>query len=179
MDNLVRPCFRTENTTSPWKGTCVISTSPEVQSYIERRKRNQERLKPEWSLQRVKGSPCWKSKQDNGTFKHFLFFKQLREVKPAESWRERAQRRPRRGASLTRLSRWMERTLLIIYTLLMKRVTLNLLQTRYTHETLVQGKGKLIRWKTYEIIAKGFLQGGGSLGGYSFWSLWNEQLGGE
>lgn len=50
----------------------------------------------------------------------------------------------------------------------MKCVTLNLLQTRYTHETLVQGKGKLIRWKNYEIIEEGFQQGNSNMAGDSF-----------
>lgn len=66
-------------------------------------------------------------------------------VTPAGSREQCCLTRAHRDASLTQLSRWMERVSLIIYTLLMKCVTLNLLQTRYTHETLVQGKGKLIR----------------------------------
>jgi hypothetical protein len=85
------------------------------------------------------GVPCWKQSSPIAPLNTFLFLKQLREVKPAES----SARAACRGASLTRLSRWMERASLIIYTLLMKRVTLNLLQTRYTHETLVQGKGEI------------------------------------
>jgi len=113
-------------------------------------------------------SQGWKQSKPVAPLNTYLFCKPPREVKPAESMVRAALGRPRRGASLTQLSRWMERASLIIYTLLMKRVTLNLLQTRYTHETLVQGKGKLIRWKNYEIIAEGFLQGNCNLGGFSF-----------
>lgn len=79
-----------------------------------------------------------------GNFRSPFIF-QTALVTPAGSREQCCLTRAHRDASLTQLSRWMERVSLIIYTLLMKCVTLNLLQTRYTHETLVQGKGKLIR----------------------------------
>lgn len=85
------------------------------------------------------------TEQASSTFKHFPVFPAPEGGKTCGEQERAALEGPAEGASLTRLSRWMERASLIIYTLLMKRVTLNLLQTRYTHETLVQGKGKLIR----------------------------------
>lgn len=150
MGNLVRACHKIKNTeragdVSPWTRSKHKALGSGLSGLcIEEKKKtkNQNEVYTETRgfLVEIQG--------DNGTFKHFLFFKQLREVKPAESWQGRPEeglRKAPQSASLTRLSRWMERTSLIIYTLLMKRVTLNLLQTRYTHETLVQGRGKLIR----------------------------------
>lgn len=85
------------------------------------------------------------TEQASNTFKHLPVFQATEGGKTCGEHGEGSTRKALQRCSLTRLSRWMERASLIIYTLLMKRVTLNLLQTRYTHETLVQGKGKLIR----------------------------------
>lgn len=112
---------------------------------IDGKKENQKNeTKTRMKFTQRRGVSLLKSKGTMAPLNTSCFSSSWGRWKPAESWRGRPEeglRKAPQSASLTRLSRWMERTSLIIYTLLMKRVTLNLLQTRYTHETLVQGKG--------------------------------------
>lgn len=85
------------------------------------------------------------TEQANSTFKHFPVFQAAEGGKTCREHGEGGTRKALQRCFINPIKQVDERASLIIYTLLMKRVTLNLLQTRHTHETLVQGKGKLIR----------------------------------